>query len=154
MISDALITAAALLLEPPTTGHLSAAAQAQLLTYIRAVERYKKTPWQFTDLVDKLAAAVGFDAQFLQAVLSAAKESGATASQLSQFSSIKVDKISLGINSSASANSYSYFDDALNLLYEVLPQRSSVSVTQMDSSICIIHHRSRSICGCDAVLVF
>lgn len=158
MISDALIAAAALLLEPPPTGHLSASAQAQLLTYIRALEHYRQSPWLFSDLSDKLAAAAGFDAQFLQAVLSAGKAAGAQADKLSQFSSIKISSIALGINSKASSEAYSFFDDALNFLYDPPVQRSSSAAVQMTSriSICTTHQVAYSVCGCNqgAVLVF
>jgi hypothetical protein len=158
MISDEQLAAAALLLEPPTTGHLSTAAQSQLLTYIRSIERYRLTPGLFPDLVGRLAAVTGFDAQFLQAVLSAAKASGTQASQLSQFSSIKVDKITLSINDKASFAAYSFFDDALNFLYAPPAQRSAYAVVQMSSrvTICSLHHINYSLCGCNqtSTLVF
>lgn len=158
MISDAQLDAAAALLEPPTSGHLSESAQSQLLTYIRSIERYRLTPGLFPDLVGRLAAVTGFDAQFLQAVLSAAKAAGVQANQLAQFSSIKVGPIGLGINSKASSEVYNFFDDALNLLYEPPAQRPTSAVVQMNSrvSICTIHRLAFSICGCNqrSMLVF
>lgn len=158
MISDALIAAAALLLEPPTSGNLSASAQAQLLAYIRQLDRYRDSPGLFPNLSDKLAAATGFDAQFLQAVLSAAKVAGVSSSQLAQFSSIKVGPIALGINNSASSEAYNFFIDALNFLYDAPAQRPTSAVVQMTSrvSICGIHHVNYLQCGCNqrSVLVF
>ena len=148
MISDALIEAAA---SDLVAGKLTAATQSQLLTYIRALDRYKNTPGLFPELADKLAAATGFTAQFLQAVLNAAKAAGSTANKFEQFSSIKVDTIALGISANANASAYAFFNDALNILYDVPAQRPTSAVRPMvsDISICRIHRLNYSVCGCN-----
>lgn len=155
MISDQLIADAAADL---VAGKLSPAAQTQLLTYIRALDRYKNTPGLFPGLADKLAAATGFTAQFLQAVLNGAKAAGVSVNQLERFTSIKVGTIALGINASAQTGAYAFFNDALNILYDVPAQRPTSAVRPMVSSvsICQIHRLSYSLCGCrqGARLVF
>lgn len=150
MITDDLITAAAADL---VAGKLSASAQLQLVTYIRNLDRYKSAPGLFPDLIAKLAAVTGFDAQFLQAALNGAKALGS--------GDVSLAGGSAAVNWSLVDNRNEFFNDALNFLYDVPAQRPTSAVVQMDggssrSSVCVIHRCAYSRCGCGsgAVLVF
>lgn len=147
MITDDLITAAATDL---VADKLSASAQQQLLTYIRALDRYKVTPGLFPGLAAKLAAATGADAQFLQAALNGAKALGSGTVSLAGGSA--------AVNWSLVNDRNEFFSDALNYLYDVPAQRPTSAVVPMTTRVfeCRIHGSRLRPCGCPsgAVLVF
>lgn len=135
MLTSAQIAAAAGLL---VGGHLSAIAQQQWLTLIRALDRYRTQPGLYPNLASNLANASGITAQILQAALNEIEALGAGEVSISK-----------DVNWSLPADREEFVIDGLNALFEVPAVRPTSAVVQMDTAnICVVHSCGYRLCGC------
>lgn len=134
---------------------LTDTAVKQLLTQIRSLSRYQKSPNLFPNLETKLnslkSGVVTGDDQVLARIANAAL----TAIEAVGPGQTSLEGGSKGIRWSKRAKREEFIEDVLNALYESPSARASSAVVPMRSNVfvCSLHHVLRSRCGCGPVVL-
>lgn len=134
---------------------LTVTAVKQLLTQIRSLPKYQKSPNLYPNLETKLnslkvgaiSPADEVLARIGNAALAAIEGVGSGQTALNGGSE--------GIEWSKRAKREEFIEDVLNALYETPVARASSAVVPMRSNVmvCSLHHVSRNRCGCGPVVL-
>lgn len=134
---------------------LTNTAIKQLLTQIRSLPRYQKTPNLFPNLETKLSSLKSGSVNSADEVL--AKICNAALAQIEAVGpgQTALEGGSDGIKWSKRAKREEFIEDVLNALYATPAARATSAVVPMRSNvvICSLHHVLRSRCGCGPVVL-
>lgn len=134
---------------------LTDTAVKQLLSQIRSLPRYQKTPNLFLNLETRLNALKVGSISVADQVLARIGNAALTQIELVGSGQTALEGGSEGVKWSKRAKREEFIEDVLNALYESPAARASSAVVPLRSniSVCSLHHVSRNRCGCGPVVL-